>query len=238
MSSAVYSLTCQCGIQLRDALDDVLELQRLSARRNFARQPPIETDLAELLTNVGRIALARRQRQASCGKAAAHMTSLRSADAPGEAGPLPELRIEVEDRPDWRVMANACSLKRSVTRCTSRKLTATSICLALIDNAISFTDAGGHVHVRITLQLAGKDRAAMLHIAVADDGIGMSPEFLRDGLLKPFVRASAERGGAGLGLPITDGLVSRLGGTLHVQSTLAVGTSASASAVEAMLMHQ
>ena len=71
-----------------------------------------------------------------------------------------------------------------------------------------------------------------MRLSVADDGIGMSPEFLRDGLLKPFVRASAERGGAGLGLPITDGLVSRLGGTLNVQSTIAVGTSAFALVIE------
>ena len=101
----------------------MLELQRLSARRNFPRQPPVEADLAELLTNVGRIALARRQRQAHCGEAAATMTSQLSGDKaaePEDAGPPPELRIEIEDRPSWRVLCNASSLKRCVRGLAAR----------------------------------------------------------------------------------------------------------------------
>ena len=85
--------------------------------------------------------------------------------------------------------------------------------------------------VRVTLLPTARAEAATLRLTFADDGIGMSQEFLLDGLLKPFVRASAERGGAGLGLPITDGLVSRLGGSLSFQSELGTGTSALASSV-------
>ena len=81
--------------------------------------------------------------------------------------------------------------------------------------------------VRVILLPATKPDAATLRLTFVDDGIGMTQEFLADGLLKPFMRASAERGGAGLGLPITDGLVSRLGGSLSFQSELGVGTSAS-----------
>ncbi|MDN4630847.1 PEP-CTERM system histidine kinase PrsK [Sphingomonas sp. PsM26] len=54
-------------------------------------------------------------------------------------------------------------------------------------------------------------------ITVADNGVGMSADFIRKGLFKPFV--STKGGGFGIGAAEAKALVAGMGGTLRVTST-------------------
>jgi PAS domain S-box-containing protein len=85
----------------------------------------------------------------------------------------------------------------------------------LLSNAVKFTERGGHVRATV----ARVDSHAEL--AVSDDGIGISKEFL------PFIferfrqadsSATRERGGLGLGLGIARQLVELHGGTIVAES--------------------
>jgi two-component system phosphate regulon sensor histidine kinase PhoR len=85
----------------------------------------------------------------------------------------------------------------------------------LLDNAIKY--AGEGAHVTVTATPVG-DRIA---IAVADDGVGISPAHLGR-VFERFYRVDAGRsrelGGTGLGLSIVKHLVELMGGTVDVES--------------------
>jgi two-component system phosphate regulon sensor histidine kinase PhoR len=89
------------------------------------------------------------------------------------------------------------------------------VVMNLLDNAIKY--AGEGAHVTVTAKSAG-DRT---EIAVADDGIGISPAHLGR-LFERFYRVDAGRsrelGGTGLGLSIVKHLVELMGGTVDVES--------------------
>jgi PAS domain S-box-containing protein len=92
----------------------------------------------------------------------------------------------------------------------------------LVDNAIKFTPAGGRVRVLLT---ATDDEAV---VEVSDTGIGI-PADEQDLLFTRFFRSSLakrqEIPGSGLGLSITRAVVEMHGGTLHVESSAAAGTT-------------
>jgi signal transduction histidine kinase len=85
----------------------------------------------------------------------------------------------------------------------------------LLSNAIKFTDTDGHVAVTVS-QSGGQAR-----IVVADDGIGIAPEFLPH-VFERFRQADASttraHGGLGLGLAIVRHLVEMHGGTVAAHS--------------------
>jgi PAS domain S-box-containing protein len=91
----------------------------------------------------------------------------------------------------------------------------------LIGNAIKFTKAGGC----ITVGAASRDHEVIFR--VADTGSGIAPENLPR-LFDRFWQATrANRQGAGLGLPITKGIVEAHGGRIWVESTPNRGTTIS-----------
>jgi|AGTN01.2.fsa_nt_gi PAS domain S-box len=91
----------------------------------------------------------------------------------------------------------------------------------LIDNAIKYTQENGSVHVSVSRE------ANTCVIRVSDTGIGIPPEYLPR-LFERFYRVDKSRsralGGTGLGLAIVKHIVSLLGGHIHVQSKVGVGT--------------
>lgn len=93
----------------------------------------------------------------------------------------------------------------------------------LLSNAVKYTEAGGRIWVRARLH-----DELLAEIEVRDTGVGMSPEQL-ERLFTPFYRAenslSIQAGGTGLGLVIAHELVELHGGTIHVASTLHVGST-------------
>jgi PAS domain S-box-containing protein len=93
----------------------------------------------------------------------------------------------------------------------------------LLSNAVKFTPAGGIV------TLSFKKREGGVAIAVADNGIGMTPEELEKAML-PFGQIDSElarqRKGTGIGLTLVKSLAELHGGTLDIVSTKGVGTTA------------
>ena len=96
------------------------------------------------------------------------------------------------------------------------------VLLNLLSNAIKYNRPGGRVE--ISCQITDNAR---VRTAIADTGIGISPEHL-DKLFEPFQRLGAERTeieGTGLGLAISKGLIEAMGGTIEVDSTVGIGTT-------------
>ena len=85
---------------------------------------------------------------------------------------------------------------------------------SLIDNAIEATPADGKVLIRSFKDTSRVPNRAVVEII--DNGSGMSPEFLRDRLFKPFQTTKPQ--GVGLGLSTAAEIVRFHEGTINVMS--------------------
>lgn len=93
----------------------------------------------------------------------------------------------------------------------------------LVSNAVKFTPADGQVWVGCS---GDADGGGVL-LTVSDNGIGIPPSEIERVFDRFYRSASAESlPGTGLGLPLTKGLVDRLGGTIDLQSDGHTGTHA------------
>jgi anti-sigma regulatory factor (Ser/Thr protein kinase) len=86
----------------------------------------------------------------------------------------------------------------------------------LVQNALDATAGGGSVTVRL------RTEGSYVVLEVIDNGIGMSPEFVRDRLFKPF--ETTKPGGMGIGVYESTQYVAALGGRIEVDSTPGAGT--------------
>ena len=95
------------------------------------------------------------------------------------------------------------------------------VVINLLSNAVKFTRPGGQVTIGAGMS------AGLLHIAIADTGIGIAADQLPR-LGDPFFQAQSSYDrvfeGTGLGLSLVRGLVALLGGSLLVESAAGVGT--------------
>lgn len=89
----------------------------------------------------------------------------------------------------------------------------------LLSNAVKFTESG-------TIGFYARYDEGELQLEIKDTGIGMSEETLSR-IFRPFERSSSVSNaeGFGLGLPITQGLVNLLGGTIDVTSHIGHGST-------------
>jgi putative PEP-CTERM system histidine kinase len=115
--------------------------------------------------------------------------------------PRPQLVVEV---PGLKVMADRERLERVVGH--------------LIQNAIEATPRDGHVMIRL-----GNGDAGAVEIEITDTGEGMSEEFIRERLFKPF--DSTKSAGMGIGVFESREYITELGGVLEVSSQPALGTT-------------
>ena len=93
-------------------------------------------------------------------------------------------------------------------------------------NAIKYTDNGGYCKLALSLITDPQNsRATFVELHCSDSGRGMSEEFLRNGLWKPFHQEDQHTTGTGLGLSLVRSLVEEMFGSIEVRSTKDVGTS-------------
>ncbi len=94
--------------------------------------------------------------------------------------------------------------------------------LHLLDVAKNSVSAGA-AHISVTLEEDGEGR---LTVIIADDGRGMSPEFLAQ-VTDPFTTTRTTRK-VGLGLPLYRLTAEQTGGSLAIQSEVGRGTTVTA----------
>ena len=118
-------------------------------------------------------------------------------------------------------LASAVAPDVPLLRADDRKLK--QVLINLLSNAVKFTPAGGQIELSARL-----DRNGDLLMAVADTGIGIAPGDL-ERVMEPFgqvdSRLNRKYDGTGLGLPLTQGLVSLHGGSIDLKSELGTGTT-------------
>jgi len=92
------------------------------------------------------------------------------------------------------------------------------VLLNLLGNAVKFTRAG---EVRLRIGTAG----GRLAFEVVDTGPGIEPEAITE-IFAAFAqtKTGAAAGGTGLGLTISDHLITKMGGSLKVESVLGTGS--------------
>ncbi len=107
------------------------------------------------------------------------------------------------------------------SHCVGDALRLQQILLNLLSNAVKFTERGQVI-------LSASLRGERLEFAVADSGIGMTPE-QQARLFKAFTQADATTtrrfGGTGLGLVISKRLAALMGGEISVASQFGVGST-------------
>ena len=98
----------------------------------------------------------------------------------------------------------------------------------LVENAIKYNEAGGHVEVTARCPPPEADRPATVRLAVVDDGIGIPPALVPR-LTERFFRAdksrSREQGGTGLGLAIVKHILEAHGQRLQIESRPGYGST-------------
>lgn len=130
-----------------------------------------------------------------------------------EAAEKKHIRLAV----DTSAMPNKCIM--------ADKLSIEKIFLNLLTNAIKYTPDGGHIKYTVVQEKQDSD-SLRYTVSVADDGIGMAPEFIPHAF-EPFSqekRSSYEYVGTGLGLSIVKQLVELMKGSIEIQSTKDSGT--------------
>ncbi|MCL2480629.1 MAG: response regulator [Spirochaetaceae bacterium] len=95
----------------------------------------------------------------------------------------------------------------------------------LLGNAIKFTLENGSIYIK-TYYLGEDEGVCQIKIAIADTGIGISPE-QQAKLFQSFQQAESDTtrkfGGTGLGLAISKSIVEMMSGTISVESELGKG---------------
>lgn len=89
----------------------------------------------------------------------------------------------------------------------------------VVQNAIDATENGGQVWVKLVRQ------GNFALVEVGDNGQGMTPEFVRERLFKPF--QTTKQAGMGIGAYESFQYVHELGGKISVDSAINVGTQVS-----------
>ncbi len=102
------------------------------------------------------------------------------------------------------------------------------VLLNLLSNAVKFTPPGGAIGVDVTERPSPRAGYSHFTFHVADTGIGIQPEFLKD-VFQSFTREQDSRvnktEGSGLGMAITKMIVDMMEGTVAVRSTPGKGTT-------------
>ncbi|MFH2133103.1 MAG: ATP-binding protein [bacterium] len=117
----------------------------------------------------------------------------------------------------YRKVSLELQLDEKLPQISSDKGQLQQVFLNILTNSLAAVEDEGHIIIRSRAE--APDRIA---VSIEDNGCGMSPETLSH-IFEPFF--TTKKGyGTGLGLPITYGIIKKLGGDLKVQSTEGKGT--------------
>lgn len=105
------------------------------------------------------------------------------------------------------------------------------VLLNLLSNATKYTPEGGSIQLSLSEEKSPKgENYIRIHIKVKDNGIGMSPDFLKR-IYESYSRADGDRvsktQGTGLGMAITKYIVDAMEGSINIKSEIDKGTEVS-----------
>ena len=92
----------------------------------------------------------------------------------------------------------------------------------LLTNAREAVQGPGEIEIRAVVDAGEKNGAGRVTLSVRDTGPGMSEEFVRQSLFRPF--ATTKAAGLGIGLMQSKAIVEAHGGTIRVESRPGKGT--------------
>ena len=125
-----------------------------------------------------------------------------------------ELFIDTFEVANEDVMADALKLNQ--------------VFINLLSNAVKYTPAGGTITFRIMQKTTFRHGYGDYIFVIKDNGIGMSPEFVKH-IFEPFERESTatQSGiqGTGLGMAITKNIVEMMNGSISVESEIGKGST-------------
>ena len=128
--------------------------------------------------------------------------------------------------------AKGLAYETSFTECSAREYTGDAEHLkqaltCLLDNAVKFTDAPGTVRFAVNCSKA-QGVCSQTRFVVSDTGIGIDPAFLPRAM-EPFTQEDSSFtnrfGGSGMGLAMANGIVTRMGGRIEVESRKGAGST-------------
>jgi PAS domain S-box-containing protein len=136
---------------------------------------------------------------------------------------VPEVMTELDPVISRSKLTVAPKLRADLPTIYSDRQKLKQIIVNLLSNALKFTHEGG---IQITVGYNPAERTAS--VAVADTGIGISPEN-HEKIFEDFRQVddspSRQYGGTGLGLAICRRLATALGGRITLESTMGVGST-------------
>lgn len=108
------------------------------------------------------------------------------------------------------------------------KLRLNQVLLNILSNAVKYTPEGGNIEFRVETMKQAVHNHVHLMFTVKDNGIGMSPDFVKT-IFEPFSReekaATKKIQGTGLGMAITKNIVDLMGGVVTVDSEVGKGST-------------
>jgi signal transduction histidine kinase/ActR/RegA family two-component response regulator len=178
------------------SVDESVVPQAVEAiHRNASRQAKLVDDLLDF----GRIAGGRTALDLEPIDARAFLRGIVESVIPLAASN--QIEIQLSAIPDATLLGDVRRLEQ--------------VFVNLLGNSLKFTPAGGHI------SLSARTTGRNLEIRVADDGIGISPEFLPhvfDRFRQGDATSTRNHAGLGLGLSIAKQLVDAHNGSIHVES--------------------
>ena len=101
------------------------------------------------------------------------------------------------------------------------------ILMNLFTNCVKYNKPGGSIHMQMHM-LERTDEKITCQFIIEDTGLGISEDFIKNHLFKPFEQADESSRssymGTGLGMSIVQQLVEQMGGTISVESKLGEGS--------------